>query len=424
MLKYQKTNIAVIGLGYVGFPLALEMSRHFDVVGFDISKDRIESLKRGHDSSLSYSEDEIKNSNIKLTSDLSCIADSNVYIVAVPTPIDKYNQPDLNPLLTATESVSKVLSRGDIVIYESTVYPGVTEDKCVPLLEKISSLKVNEDFSVGYSPERANPGDLKHKLKDVVKIISASSDEATDYLDFIYGKVVDAGLHRASSIKIAEAAKVIENIQRDVNIALMNELSIIFSKIGIDTKEVIEAASTKWNFNCYYPGLVGGHCIGVDPYYLTHKSKEVGYLPEMILAGRRVNESMGRYVAHRLVKLISMKNIPVCSSKALIVGLTFKENCPDLRNTKVIDIINYLKEYNISVDVYDPIASRESALKLYNIEMISNLKTSNYDAIVLAVPHSLVVNDQIEIIKDSLKQGGVFFDVKASLKISESDERL
>lgn len=419
-----KTNIAVIGLGYVGLPLAIEFAEHFDVTGYDVSESRVKSLQSGSDDTKEVDGEKLKNSSISFSSNLEDIKDCNIYVVAVPTPITEHKQPDLTPLLSVTNNIASILSKDDIVIYESTVYPGTTEEECVPILEEKSGLKFNKDFFVGYSPERANPGDKVHQLKSIVKVVAGSTPDIANRVQDLYNHVVSSGTHKASSIKVAEAAKIIENTQRDINIALMNELAIIFNKMGIDSMEVIEAAATKWNFNKYTPGLVGGHCIGVDPYYLTFKAQDVGYHPEIILAGRRLNDSMGQYVAERTIKLMAQKNISIAGSKILILGLTFKENCPDLRNTKVTDIIDSLKEYNTIVDVHDPVASPELALKYYNIELSSKIYDNTYDAVIFAVPHKELINLGAQRIRKCLKTDGIIFDVKSALDISESNERL
>ena len=419
-----KPNIAVIGLGYVGLPLAIEFAKHFSVIGYDISPDRISQLSSGIDSTDEVSKHNLESSTIQYTNSLEAISSCNMYVVSVPTPIDKQKQPDLRPLLSVSKDIATILSKGDLVVYESTVYPGTTEDECVPILESLSNLEFNKDFFVGYSPERANPGDKNHQLNHIIKVVSGSTPEVATYVQNIYNKVVASGTHKTSSIKVAEAAKIIENTQRDINIALMNELSIIFNKLGIDSMEVIEAAATKWNFNKYFPGLVGGHCIGVDPYYLTHKAQAVGYHPEIILAGRRLNDSMGNYVAERTIKLMANNNINVVNAKILVLGLTFKENCPDLRNTKVMDIITSLKEFNTIVDVYDPVAAPEKALEYYNVELISNIPNNFYDAIVFTVPHNEIMELGANKIRAALKPNGILYDVKSALPVTMSNERL
>jgi UDP-N-acetyl-D-galactosamine dehydrogenase len=424
-------KIAVIGLGYVGLPLAVEFGKKYQVVGFDINDQRINELRAGTDSTLEV-EDEVLQSvlakekdpsgnGLYVTSELSELALSNVFIVTVPTPTDKNNRPVLTPLIKASESVGKVMKKGDIVVYESTVYPGVTEDECVPILEKTSGLKMNIDFFVGYSPERINPGDKEHTVSKILKVTSGSTKESAETIDQLYKSVITAGTYKASSIKVAEAAKVIENSQRDINIAFVNELSKIFNKMGIDTHEVLAAASTKWNFLPFKPGLVGGHCIGVDPYYLAQKAQEVGYHPEIILAGRRLNDSMGSYVAAEVIKLMVKKDIPVKSAKILVLGITFKENCPDIRNTKVIDIINELTSYNTSVDVYDPWANPQEVEHEYQITSFKELPGNKYDAVVLAVAHEVYKKLNLDDIK---KENAVVYDVKAVLDKGSIDGRL
>ncbi|HOJ38592.1 MAG TPA: Vi polysaccharide biosynthesis UDP-N-acetylglucosamine C-6 dehydrogenase TviB [Ignavibacteriales bacterium] len=409
-----KIKIAVIGLGYVGLPLAVEFGKHFNVVGFDINKYRIEQLKKHYDKTLEISQEEFAEAkNLTFSYEIIDIKDCSVYIITVPTPVDKYNTPDLTPLLKASETVGKVISKGDIVIYESTVYPGCTEEECIPVIEKVSGLKLNQDFFVGYSPERINPGDKKHRLTNVVKIVSGSTPETLQKIYELYSVIVKAGLHKADSIKIAEAAKVIENTQRDINIAFVNELAMLFDALGIDTLSVLEAAGTKWNFLPFKPGLVGGHCIGVDPYYLTHKAKAVGYHPEIILAGRRINDNMGYFIAHRVIKLMSQKKIPVYDAKILVLGITFKENCPDIKNSKVVDIINELKEHNCKVDVFDPWADKSDVMSEYGIKLLNNLnKNYPYDVAILAVAHREF--EKLNIL-DYLKDIYVLFDVKGIL---------
>ena len=424
-------KIAVIGLGYVGLPLAVEFGKKYQVVGFDINDQRINELRAGTDSTLEV-EDEVLQSvlakekdpsgnGLYVTSELSELALSNVFIVTVPTPTDKNNRPVLTPLIKASESVGKVMKKGDIVVYESTVYPGGTEDECVPILEKTSGLKMNIDFFVGYSPERINPGDKEHTVSKILKVTSGSTKESAETIDQLYKSVITVGTYKASSIKVAEAAKVIENSQRDINIAFVNELSKIFNKMGIDTHEVLTAASTKWNFLPFKPGLVGGHCIGVDPYYLAQKAQEVGYHPEIILAGRRLNDSMGSYVAAEVIKLMVKKDIPVKSAKILVLGITFKENCPDIRNTKVIDIINELTSYNTSVDVYDPWANPQEVEHEYQITSFKELPGNKYDAVVLAVAHEVYKKLNLDDIK---KENAVVYDVKAVLDKGSIDGRL
>ncbi len=418
-------KIAVIGLGYVGLPLAVEFGKLFDTVGFDINRPRIEELKSGTDSTLEVDGDELKNaSRLSYTTELDSISDCNFYVITVPTPIDEYKRPDLSPLISASHAVGKVLSKGDIVIYESTVYPGATEEDCVPVLERESGLTFNKDFFVGYSPERINPGDKQHRVTTIKKVTSGSTPETAQKVDELYKKVITAGTHLASSIKVAEAAKVIENTQRDLNIALVNELALIFNKLGIDTLEVLEAAGTKWNFLPFRPGLVGGHCIGVDPYYLTHKAQEIGYNPQVILAGRRINDSMGGYVVGRTVKLMTQNRVHVVDSNILIMGLTFKENCPDLRNTRVVDIIKEFDTYHANIDVYDPWVDPEEAKHEYGINVISKPKQGHYDAIILAVSHDQFTDLGETGIRELGKSKCILFDVKHALPKSAVDARL
>ena len=379
-------NICVIGLGYVGLPLAVELANNYNVLGFDINNSRVEELKSGVDKTLEVSQEKLKSSKISLSSNEVDLKNSNVYIVTVPTPIDSSKQPDLSPLVSVSNMLAKYLKKNDLVIYESTVYPGCTEEVCVPILEK-SGLKFQVDFECGYSPERMNPGDKEKTVRDIVKVVSASSNNSLDVVTEIYSSVVDAGIHKASSIKVAEAAKVIENSQRDINIAFVNELSIIFNRLDIDTKEVLDAAGTKWNFLKFFPGLVGGHCIGVDPYYLTHKAEMIGYHPEVILSGRRINDRMGKYVATEVVKKMIKKGNKVQGGKVLILGVTFKENCPDFRNTKVTDIYSELLEFGCKVDIYDPNVDPEEFQKEYNIELSTEMKMENYEAVIFAVSH-------------------------------------
>jgi UDP-N-acetyl-D-glucosamine/UDP-N-acetyl-D-galactosamine dehydrogenase len=425
MISLNNLKISVIGLGYVGLPLAVEFSKKYHVVGYDIDKSRVSELNLGIDSTLELSKDELLESdNISFTSDTAAIEDCNIYIVTVPTPIDIHCQPDLSPLLAASSLVGTVLRSGDAVIFESTVFPGATEELCVPEIEKSSKLVYNKDFFVGYSPERINPGDKNHRLRDIVKVTSGSNDESAALIDSLYGSIIVAGTYRAPSIKVAEAAKVIENTQRDVNIALINELSIIFNKLEIDTLDVLEAAGTKWNFLPFRPGLVGGHCIGVDPYYLTHKAQAVGYHPEMILAGRRINDGMGRYVANQLVKKMTSKSMKISGSRVLLMGLAFKENCPDIRNTKVVDIIQELNNYKMSIDVMDPWCSELSALKEYNIELKNSPLAGEYDAIILAVAHKEFLDMGCNKIREFGKKNHVLYDLKCLFNKNESNLRL
>lgn len=425
MLNVETARIAIIGLGYVGLPLAVELGRFFPSVGFDINPRRIEELRAGHDATLEVEAEGLAAAEyLRYTADLEELRDCNVFIVTVPTPIDEYKRPDLTPLEKASESVGKVLKKGDIVVYESTVYPGATEEVCVPILEKISGLKFNEDFFAGYSPERINPGDKLHRLATIKKVTSGSTPEAAQFVDELYKMIITAGTHLASSIRVAEAAKVIENTQRDVNIALINELALIFNLLGIDTEEVLLAAGTKWNFLPFRPGLVGGHCIGVDPYYLTHKAQEIGYNPEMILAGRRINDDMGQYVANQVIKLMTRRRIHVVDANILVLGLTFKENCPDLRNTRVVDLIREFDSYHANVDVYDPWVDAEQAQREYGILPVKELKPGTYDAIILAVSHNEFIEMGAEQLRALGKSNSVLYDIKYVLKASEVDGRL
>jgi len=418
-------KIAVIGLGYVGLPLAVEFGKLYDTVGFDINQPRINELKSGTDSTLEVNADELKSAvKLSYTAELGGVADCNTYVVTVPTPIDEFKRPDLSPLISASHSVGKVLKKGDIVIYESTVYPGATEEDCVPVLEQESGLTFNKDFFVGYSPERINPGDKEHRVTTIKKVTSGSTPEVATKVDNIYKSIITAGTHLASSIRVAEAAKVIENTQRDLNIALVNELALIFNKLGIDTLEVLEAAGTKWNFLPFRPGLVGGHCIGVDPYYLTHKAQEIGYNPQVILAGRRINDSMGGYVVGRTVKLMTQNRVHVVDANILIMGLAFKENCPDLRNTRVVDIIKEFGTYHANIDVYDPWVDPEEAQHEYGISVIKEPKQGHYDAIILAVAHDQFTKLSEAGIRKLGKDKCILFDVKYALPKSASDARL
>jgi len=425
--RYSISNkkIALIGLGYVGLPLAVEFGKKRVVVGFDINQPRINDLKNGVDSTLETTSEELKDAvHLSYTTNLEDIKDCEIFIVTVPTPIDKHKRPDLTPLEKSSEAVGSILKKGDIVIYESTVYPGATEEVCVPILEDQSGLVFNKDFYCGYSPERINPGDKEHRVTTIKKVTAGSTPEIATEVDELYQEIIIAGTHKASSIKVAEAAKVIENTQRDVNIALINELALIFNKLGIDTESVLEAAGTKWNFLPFRPGLVGGHCIGVDPYYLTHKALEVGYNPEMILAGRRLNDSMGSYVADQVSKLMTKKRIHVVDANVLIMGLTFKENCPDLRNTRVVDLVKEFKGFNCNVDVYDPWVSKDEAVHEYNIKPIDKPIKSKYDAILLAVAHDEFKALTVEQIRAYGKDNHVLYDIKYLIKANESDGRL
>lgn len=418
-------KLAVIGLGYVGLPLAVEFGKKREVLGFDINPRRIAELNAGVDHTLEVEPAELKEASLlRYSSDADELAQANVFIVTVPTPIDTYKRPDLTPLIRASETIGKILKRGDIVIYESTVYPGATEEDCVPVLERVSGLRFNEDFFAGYSPERINPGDKVHRLPTIRKVTSGSTPEVADLIDALYGEIITAGTHKAPSIRVAEAAKVIENTQRDVNIALINELALIFNKLEIDTLDVLEAAGTKWNFLPFRPGLVGGHCIGVDPYYLTHKAQSIGYHPEIILAGRRLNDSMGAYVASQLVKSMTKKRIQVQGSRVLLLGLTFKENCPDLRNTRVVDIVHELAQYDVNVDVFDPWVDAAEAEREYGIAPISEPALGQYDGIVLAVAHDQFKQLGAQKIRAWGKEPHVLYDLKYVLDQSESDLRL
>ena len=425
MLQLSELKIAIIGLGYVGLPLAVEFGKKVPVIGFDIHQKRIDELQSGQDHTLEVSPKELKQAtHLSYTTNLQQLADCNFFIVTVPTPIDEFKQPDLTPLVKASESIARVLKKGDVVVYESTVYPGATEEVCIPVLEKNSGLKFNQDFYAGYSPERINPGDKLHRVTNILKITSGSTPAVADYVDQVYNLVIEAGTHKAASIKVAEAAKVIENTQRDVNIALINELALIFNKMGIDTEAVLEAAGTKWNFLPFRPGLVGGHCIGVDPYYLTHKAQAIGYNPEIILAGRRLNDGMGAYVVTQLVKAMLKKRIQVEDAKVLILGLSFKENCPDIRNTRIIDIVNELKEYHTQIDVYDPWVDAAEAEHEYGISPISNLENGKYDAVILAVAHHQFKDMGVQAIRALGKSEHVLYDLKYVLSQAESDLRL
>lgn len=413
-------KICVIGLGYVGLPLAHAFSEKYEVVGFDISKWRIDELSSGYDRTLELSKEQVNEAiknGMKFTLDTNDIKDCNIYIVTVPTPIDKNKRPDLTPLIKASETVGKVLKKDDIVIYESTVYPGATEEDCVPVLEKFSGLTFNKDFFCGYSPERINPGDKEHTVTKILKVTAGSTPEIGKKVDELYSSIITAGTHLAPTIKVAEAAKVIENSQRDINIAFVNELAIIFNKLGINTNDVLAAAGTKWNFLPFRPGLVGGHCIGVDPYYLTHKAQSIGYNPEIILAGRRLNDNMGIYVANQVIKLMIKKGHKIEGSKILVLGITFKENCPDIRNSRVIDVIEELQEFGCNIDVYDPWADKQEVKHEYNLELQDEINTTNYDAVVLAVSH-----DEFKGLDIKATSETVVYDIKSIL--DETDGRL
>lgn len=425
MITIADTKLAVIGLGYVGLPLAVEFGKKMNVLGFDINQHRVDELKNGRDGTLEVNEAELAEAaHLSYSANVDDLVNANVYIVTVPTPIDKNKNPDLTPLISASRMLGKVVRKGDVVIYESTVYPGATEEDCIPIIEEISGLSFNKDFYAGYSPERINPGDKEHRVTTIKKVTSGSTPEAADYVDALYREVIVAGTHKASSIKVAEAAKVIENTQRDVNIALINELSLIFNRLHIDTEEVLIAAGTKWNFLPFRPGLVGGHCIGVDPYYLTHKAQEIGYNPEMILAGRRLNDHMGSYVVSEIIKLMLRKRIHINEANVLIMGLTFKENCPDLRNTRVTDMVKEFADYGANIYVYDPWVDKDEAYQEYAIKPISQPENGKYDAIVLAVSHRQFVEMGADAIHKLGKQNHVLYDIKYILKANEVDGRL
>ena len=414
-------SIAIIGLGYVGFPLAVEFGKLYPTLGFDIDSTRISELNRGYDRTQEVSDAQLKASaQLKFSSELNDLSGCNTFIVTVPTPIDHFKKPDLGPLLKASEMIGSVLKKGDVVIYESTVYPGCTEEDCVPVLEKRSGLKFNEDFFCGYSPERINPGDKVNTLTKIKKVTSGSTPEIADWVDQLYRSIIVAGTHKASSIKVAEASKAIENAQRDVNISFVNELALIFDRMGIDTSEVLEAAGTKWNFLNFKPGLVGGHCIGVDPYYLLHKSESLGYYPQVILSGRRVNDNMGLFVANKLVKLLIQKGKKIGGAKTLMLGITFKENCPDIRNSRVVDIYRELRDFGMEVDVYDPWANKAEVKKEHGIDLVSEL-ASTYDAIVLTVAHQEFLNLPYASLK---AENGIIFDIKSVLDRTLVDARL
>jgi len=418
-------KLAVVGLGYVGLPLAVEFGKHRAVTGFDINASRIAELSAGVDHTLEIDGAELNEArHLRFTADAAALAQCNVYIVTVPTPIDEHKRPDLTPLIKASETIGRVLKRGDVVIYESTVYPGATEEDCVPVLERVSGLKFNVDFFAGYSPERINPGDKEHRVTTIKKVTSGSTPEVAERVDALYREIVTAGTHKAPSIKVAEAAKVIENTQRDLNIALINELALIFNKMGIDTEAVLQAAGTKWNFLPFRPGLVGGHCIGVDPYYLTHKAQSIGYHPEVILAGRRVNDGMGAYVAAQLIKAMTRKRIQINGARVLVMGLAFKENCPDLRNTRIVDIVRELREFDVEVDVYDPWVSAAEAKHEYDIEPVSTPTDSEYDGIVLAVAHRQFKALGLDAIRGWGRANHVLYDLKYVFDAQQSDLRL
>ena len=418
-------KLAIIGLGYVGLPLAVEFAKQRSVVGFDINQARIDALRSGHDATLEVSDEELAEATgLSYTASLQDLAACNTFIVTVPTPIDEHKQPDLTPLVKASETIGKVLKKGDIVIYESTVYPGATEEDCVPVLEKVSGLKFNVDFYAGYSPERINPGDKEHRVSTIKKVTAGSTPEVAELVDQLYRQIIVVGTHKAESIKVAEAAKVIENTQRDVNIALINELAIIFNKMGIDTEAVLQAAGSKWNFLPFRPGLVGGHCIGVDPYYLTHKAQSIGYHPEIILAGRRLNDGMGAYVVSQLVKAMLKRRITVEGARVLVMGLTFKENCPDLRNTRIVDIVKELGEYNIQADVYDPWVDVAEAQHEYGLTPIDAPRQGAYDAIIVGVAHEQFKAMGADAIRALGKKEHVIYDLKYVLPRTAADLRL
>lgn len=424
-INLESLNIGIIGLGYVGLPLAVEFGKKYNTIGFDINEPRVQELTSGKDSTLECTSSELSEALLlKYTSSLEDIKKCNFYIVTVPTPIDCNNAPDLTPLKKASEALGKIISADDIVVFESTVYPGATEEVCLPIIERVSGLKFNKDFFAGYSPERINPGDKVNRLTTIVKITSGSTPDVAEFVDAVYRTIVTAGTHKASSIKVAEAAKVIENTQRDLNIAIINEFAKIFNRLDIDTEEVLKAAGTKWNFLPFKPGLVGGHCISVDPYYLTHKAKEVGYMPEVILAGRRINDGMGSYVATQMVKKLASTKIHIDEAKVLVMGFTFKGDCPDVRNTKVIEIIKELKSFNINVDVYDTWASPAEVKHEYGIDLITELKENNYDGIILAVDHSELKVMGIEKVRALGKQNHVVYDVKYVFPLDAADIRL
>jgi len=421
----EQVRLGIIGLGYVGLPLAVEFGKRYPTTGYDISRSRIEELRAGRDSSLEVEPEELKAvQGLVYTDRPENLSACNVFIVTVPTPIDRHKAPDLGPLESASRTLGEVIRPGSIVIYESTVYPGATEEVCIPIIEQVSGLRFNRDFYAGYSPERINPGDKEHRLPTIMKVTSGSTPEVAEFVDALYRSIIVAGTHRASSIRVAEAAKVIENTQRDVNIALINELALIFNRLGIDTQEVLEAAGSKWNFLPFRPGLVGGHCIGVDPYYLTHKAQAIGYHPEIILAGRRLNDSMGSYVVSQVIKLMMQRDGVPKASRALVLGLTFKENCPDLRNTRVVDIVAELRDYGIACDVYDPWASAEDASAEYGIDLTESLVPGSYDAVILAVAHHQFQAMGVEELRALGKPGAVLYDVKQVFPRGSVDGRL
>ena len=425
MFSLESSKIGIVGLGYVGLPLAIEFGKQFPTTGLDIRVNRIEELRAGRDSTLEVTAEELGQAEqLEFTYDPADLADCNVYIVTVPTPIDTYKRPDLTMLEGASRTVGPLLQRGDVVIFESTVYPGATEEVCVPILEAESGLVYKQDFHAGYSPERINPGDKAHRVTNILKVTSGSSPEVADFVDALYRSIITAGTHRASSIRVAEAAKVIENTQRDLNIALINELALIFNRLGIDTEEVLQAAGTKWNFLPFRPGLVGGHCIGVDPYYLTHKAQQIGYHPEVILAGRRINDAMGGYVTEQVIKLMMQRKIQVSGSRVLVLGLAFKENCPDLRNSRVIDVIRELQAYNVLVDVHDPWVDAAEARHEYGLELLAQADQGAYDAVIIAVGHEQFRDMGVSGLRGLCKPDGILFDVKYLLPAAAVDGRL
>jgi len=424
-MRLRKCRIGVVGLGYVGLPLAVEFGKHFETIGFDVNPQRVAQLRKGRDSTLEVSREELRAAQqLTFTTDLEGLRRCRVFIVTVPTPIDGYKRPDLSPLVRASESVGTVLSRDALVIYESTVYPGCTEEVCVPILERVSGLKFNRDFFAGYSPERINPGDKEHRLTTITKVTSGSTPEVAEFVDQLYGTIVAAGTHKASSIRVAEAAKVIENTQRDVNIALINELALIFNRLGIDTEEVLQAAGSKWNFLPFRPGLVGGHCIGVDPYYLTHKAQEIGYHPEMILAGRRLNDNMALHVAAQITRLMAAKRIHVKGARVLMLGLTFKENCPDIRNSKVVDVVRELRKQGARVEVYDPWANAAECRHEYGLNPVRALKPNRYDAAVVAVAHRQFRELGAPGVRRLCRRRHVLYDIKHVFPAAAVDGRL
>ncbi len=425
MFDLEETRIGIVGLGYVGLPLAVEFGKQYPTIGFDLKEDRVAELNAGRDSTCEVTSEELTNAKqLRFTSSPAGLADCNVYIVTVPTPIDSHNQPDLGYLKRASETLGLLIKTGDVVIYESTVFPGATEDVCIPIIERDSGLVYNRDFFAGYSPERINPGDKEHRVSNILKVTSGSTPEVADFVDALYGSIITAGTHKASSIRVAEASKVIENTQRDLNIALINELALICNELGIDTEEVLIAAGTKWNFLPFRPGLVGGHCIGVDPYYLTHKAHEVSYHPEVILAGRRLNDDMGKYITEQVVRLMMDNKIQVSGSRVLVMGLTFKENCPDLRNSRVIDIVTSLQKYSVQVDVYDPMVDPDNAREEYGIEILAEPESGQYDAVIVAVAHDRFREAGAAGARVYCKPDGVLYDVKYLFPASEVDGRL